>query len=227
MADSMPGLGAALRLFDAGERAFAPLPSPTSSQRAKVKPPPSTAPARMIAAPGPSSTEPHSAISLSALQCKYRFDFGIHTGKTLDEVPLDYLEFLKKKGIVEGKPSLSMAVTRYERLHPLDAQIPSSGEGLASFTLKLDKYAGKRLDQVPADYLNWLRSSNFYDENPEMRRAFAHLDNNKSKAVRGASQKRKRTPGRTSTTYAGYTRKRRSTLPREMPEWFGEFLPGL
>ncbi|KAH7076065.1 hypothetical protein FB567DRAFT_535380 [Paraphoma chrysanthemicola] len=106
-------------------------------------------------------------------------------------------------------------------------QHASSREDPASFTLKLGKHAGKRLDQVPADYLNWLKSSNFYDENPEMHRAFAYFDSNKSKAGRGASKKRKRTTGGPSTSNAGSRKKQRSTLPKEMPDWFGEFLHGL
>jgi uncharacterized protein (DUF3820 family) len=218
MADSMPGFAAVLRLFDAGKPPITPLPPASSSQKTSNDAPSSIAPARPIASPHSSSTG-LSSTPPCASQTEYRFDFGIHTGKTLNQVPTDYLDFLKQRGIVEGKPALAMAVARHERLHPPAVQTSSSQDDPARFTLKFGKHTGKTLDQVPEDYLDWLKSSNILEENRALRAAFAYYEKH-STTARGAPKKRKRTSDALTTCYTRSSGRRRHAPPKRMRIWY-------
>jgi uncharacterized protein (DUF3820 family) len=119
--DHMAGLKEAIALFrqrkppidmlQAPQDRLALLEVPSSPCR----PPPSTAPARAVAAStGPlpmsmphypdslsqhsvaSSTVPSPPVASASSPEQYRFNFGIHTGKTISEVPYDYISFLKE-----------------------------------------------------------------------------------------------------------------------------------
>jgi hypothetical protein len=134
-------------------------------------------------------------------------------------VPTDYLDFLKQRGIVEGKPALAMAVARHERLHPPAVQTSSSQDDPARFTLKFGKHTGKTLDQVPDDYLDWLKASNIYEENRALRAAFAYYEKH-STTARGAPKKRKRTSDALTTCYTRSSGRRRHAPPKRMRIWY-------
>lgn len=168
MADSMPGFSTVLQRFDAGLPPglppAPPPPPPPASQPKLQDVPPSSAPARTLASQPPSSQEPPPSTPVS--QSEYRFDFGKHIGKTLSEVPADYIDFLKQRRIVESKPALAVAVIKHERELSRSALVATSSRPEpTTFTLRFGKHKGKTIDEVPSDYVTWLKnSSDMYNE---------------------------------------------------------------
>jgi uncharacterized protein (DUF3820 family) len=160
MAHSMPGLAAVLRLYDAGQPPVAPLPPLSISPLLPSQPicivMPSSSASAKVSESHPAQT---SAIPPTPAPAQvYRFDFGIHAGKTLVEVPPEYLKFLKQRGIVEGKPALAVAVIKHER-ELLQNPPPSSQPDPARYTLKFGKHKGRTLSEIPNDYITWLKNS--------------------------------------------------------------------
>ena len=217
MADNMPGFNAALRLFDAGQPPIVPPPQTASTQPSPRDVPPSSAPARMSASQHTTVHEEPPSTPLS--QGEYRFDFGMHAGKTLSEVPSDYINFLKQRGIVESKPALAVAVIKHEREHPPSASITASRSDPASYTLKFGKHIGKTLQEVPSDYLAWLKSSNIYTDSHTLQDAFAYYERTHRSARTPVSSKRKRAPEVVSVGYLGGSGRRRHAPKKKMRIW--------
>ncbi|KAF9697974.1 hypothetical protein EKO04_004320 [Ascochyta lentis] len=194
MADSMPGFAGALCLFDAGQPPVAPLPAPLPN-RPEHSTPPSSAPARFSSSQQAENCDIISKDALDASSSSlYRFDFGIHTGKTLAEVPPEYVAFLKQRGIVEGKPALAVAVIRFERENAPSATAASkSRSDPAQYTLKFGKHIGKTVSEVPEQYLTWLKTTKILHENEDLRNAVAHHERTRTPA-KSKSAKRRRTP---------------------------------
>lgn len=67
----------------------------------------------------------------AAAAAHYRLNFGAHSGKTLDEVPPDYVDWLSEKMVYRKEPELETA-------------------------LRFGTYAGKRREDVPSEYLDRL-----------------------------------------------------------------------
>jgi uncharacterized protein (DUF3820 family) len=109
-------------------------------------------------------------------QGPYRSDFGIHNGKSVAEAPSDYVQFLKDRGIVDGKPALAAAVAAYEQDHPPISSQPTSTWNPDQYVFTFGKHAGKLLKTVPTDYLLWLKSSPIYTENHTVRSAIQHYE---------------------------------------------------
>jgi uncharacterized protein (DUF3820 family) len=170
----MPGLADALLLLDHGELPIVGTqsPLPSSQQMASVTPP-STAPAAVPRSSQPVQSEVSPSSQPSAL---YRFDFGIHAGKTIAEAPPDYIEFLRDRGTVDGRPALAAAVAEHERDHPPLPSRSQTPSNPSQFRLNFGKHKGKLLREVPDDYLGWLHTSNLFDENAALRAALVHHD---------------------------------------------------
>ncbi|KAF1917385.1 hypothetical protein BDU57DRAFT_163561 [Ampelomyces quisqualis] len=193
MADSMPGLTAVLRLFDAGQRPSIP---PSSSQPIAQEAPSSSASAK-VSASQPVTLQERSSPSVpsSTSQAPYRFDFGKHIGLTLSEVPADYIRFLKQKGIVESKPALAVAVIKHEREQAICTQQRTSEPATSQYTLTFGKHTGKTLNEVPDSYIDWLKtSSSMYQESKTLRDAIANWDYLHPVLPPKPSSKRKRAP---------------------------------
>jgi uncharacterized protein (DUF3820 family) len=185
---------AALRLFDTGQPPTAPQASrpPPSSQLIRREEPPSSAPSRVSAS---QPTEPPSSMPPSSQSTQYRFDFGKHAGKTLDEIPAQYIEFLKREGIVESRPNLAVAVIRHEREQAQRRRVGSSQSAPGTYTLTFGKHIGKTLRDVPSQYISWLRTScDVYQESKALRDAVADYDRytNPPVVAKKSSNKRKR-----------------------------------
>lgn len=187
MAESMAGFDAALRLFDAGQPPVAPLPPLSFSQPEQVRPP-LNAPARTSSSQQDAKRALFSTQDTAASPVEYRFDFGIHRGKTLTEVPSEYVIFLKKHGIVEGKPAVAVAVIKHERKKPQSAAPASSqpSKDPAEYRLKFGKHIGKTVSEVPDYYLRWRKSIDMLDDNEDLRHAVAYNDRLRKPAKRRA-----------------------------------------
>ncbi|KAI4611616.1 uncharacterized protein J4E87_010466 [Alternaria ethzedia] len=139
-----------------------------ASQSQQTQPPPSTAPSHYSLCKDdmPNSSQP-PAPQLSASQPApqppssqppprkqpYRFDFGKHEGKTIAEVPPDYMAFLKSKGFTETNETLAAGVAEYERHHP-PIGTPRKGE----YRFTFGKHEGKTVAEVPSQYIWWLKT---------------------------------------------------------------------
>lgn len=174
MASSMPEFAAALRVFDAGLPPVALMPPKmllSSSRTTTQASPSSSTPARLIASQPTMGDASREGPPSSSAPTQYQFDFGIHTGKTLADVPADYIDFLKKRGIVEAKPTLAVAVIKHEREQSAIAQSQPSQAAPGPYTLNFGKWIGRTLDEIPTQYLNWLKTSEIRHERPDLRAA--------------------------------------------------------
>jgi uncharacterized protein (DUF3820 family) len=131
----------------------------------------------------------------SSQSTQYRFDFGKHAGKTLDEILAQYIEFLKHEGIVESRPNLAVAAIRHEREQAQRRRVESSQSAPGIYTLTFGKNIGKTLRDVPSQYISWLRTScDMYQESKALRDAVADYDlwMNLPVVAKKSSKKRKR-----------------------------------
>lgn len=81
------------------ERSIAPVPRSSQPQHSSSQ------------EPEPMSTPTPAQLPFPGL---YRFTFGIHRGKTIEEVPERYIAFLKMKGLLSKNPELGNAVREVE-----------------------------------------------------------------------------------------------------------------
>ncbi|KAI4696851.1 uncharacterized protein J4E88_001030 [Alternaria novae-zelandiae] len=156
-----------------------------ASQQAPL--PPSTAPSHYSLCKNdvPSSSQP-PAPQLSASQPTpqppssqppprkqpYRFDFGKHEGKTIAEVPPDYMAFLKSKGFTDTNETLAAGVAEYERHHP-PIGTPRKGE----YRFTFGKHEGKTVAEVPSQYIWWLKTqTSIPKDKPELGAAIRQLE---------------------------------------------------
>jgi len=157
------------------------------SQPQQAPPPPSTAPSHYSLCKDvvPSSSQP-SAPQLSASQPTpqpsssqppprrepYRFDFGKYTGKTIAEVPPDYMAFLKSKGFTETNETLAAGVAEYERHHP-PIGTPRKGE----YKFTFGKHEGKTVAQVPQTYIWFIKNkTTIMKDKPEVGAAIRQFE---------------------------------------------------
>ena len=158
-----------------------------ASQSQRAQPPPSTAPSHYSLCKDnkPDSSQP-PAPQLSASQPTpqppssqppprkqpYRFDFGKHEGKTIAEVPPDYMAFLKSKGFTETNETLAAGVAEYERHHP-PIGTPRKGE----YRFTFGKHEGKTVAEVPSQYIWWLKTqTSIPKDKPELGAAIRQLE---------------------------------------------------
>jgi uncharacterized protein (DUF3820 family) len=192
MANSMPGFASALNLFDAGIPPIAPLPPSRPTQSVEV--PSSSAPARVPSSQqsGTPGTTPSNFANTSPSE--YRFDFGKHIGKTLNEIPSQYISFLKNRGIVEDKPALAAAVIKHERQNLQSAPPVSSNPSPDQYTLKFGKHVGKTLAEIPEQYLTWLKTTDMLGNNEDLRNAVRHHDKASRRLISKSKPKRQYLP---------------------------------
>lgn len=114
--------------------------------------------------PMSSQTQPNRAplaeLSATVSDRPYILKFGKYSGWKLDDVPPDYVAWLKKSETLKGKEELAKAVEEYEKVPRV-------------YKLCFGKYKGYTLDEVPPTYLNYLHESNAAKENADLRDALA------------------------------------------------------
>jgi uncharacterized protein (DUF3820 family) len=140
----------------------------------------------------------------SSQSTQYRFDFGKHAGKTLDDILAQYIEFLKREGIVESRPNLAVAVIRHEREQAQCRRVESSQSAPGTYTFTFEKHIEKTLRDVPSQYISWLKTScDVYQESKALRDAVADYDlwMNPPVAAKKSSKTRKRASQTSSGTH--------------------------
>ncbi|KAK4945039.1 hypothetical protein LTR10_015716 [Elasticomyces elasticus] len=116
---------------------------------------------------------------------EYVLRFGKHAGKRLGEVPPDYIAWLKKGDYIKNNANLAAAVEHFEP--KLEAVVipPESMEHLPraatdqdplAYVLNLGKHAGKGLEEVPPEYVAWLKKGELIKNNDMLAAAVAAWD---------------------------------------------------
>ncbi|KAI4612524.1 hypothetical protein J4E80_007258 [Alternaria sp. BMP 0032] len=174
-----------------------------ASQSQQAQPPPSTAPSHYSLCKDnkPNSSQP-SAPQLSASQPApqppssqppprkqpYRFDFGKHEGKTIAEVPPDYMAFLKSKGFTETNETLAAGVAEYERHHP-PIGTPRKGE----YRFTFGKHEGKTVAQVPQTYIWFIKNkTTIMKDKPEVGAAIRQFERTQKRTETKAQNRGRR-----------------------------------
>jgi uncharacterized protein (DUF3820 family) len=122
----------------------------------------------------------------------YRFDFGKHRGKLVEEVPPDYLEWLIRKDVPSSRPDLREALLRakppvtnsppaipgprdavsseYSSIQPGVLQSAAQTSG-ANYVVTFGKHNGKKLSEIPTSYLLWLSDNPTFKPPPALQAA--------------------------------------------------------
>jgi uncharacterized protein (DUF3820 family) len=101
-------------------------------------------------------TTPVSATQPVVPSGPYRFTFGSHKGKTLDEVPDHYIDWLKRKDIANSRADLKDALEEWEPRQPIkqvsppSQSLPRSSQGLPNFPSSQPTPTQCRLDSLHA-----------------------------------------------------------------------------
>lgn len=110
----------------------------------------------------------------------YRFDFGKHKGRTLDEVPVSYIDWLNGKRwfrpAAESRPDLREALYEYNSINQRgqavsndEAQtIAKHDQSSAPRRLGFGKFARRPLDELPTNYMAWLLNHGLHEDDPEL-----------------------------------------------------------
>jgi uncharacterized protein (DUF3820 family) len=128
---------------------------------------------------------------LSGFESEYVFDFGIHKGLNLKDVPASYISFLTRSEVWRKRPALwealfsigilleepPMQATTMETIEALSTSIQTtitqhveqleklnSSESFNSmeYTFNFGKYRGKSWSEVPEDYRSWIMQNNVW-----------------------------------------------------------------
>ncbi|KAH9904765.1 hypothetical protein F4778DRAFT_44751 [Xylariomycetidae sp. FL2044] len=127
-------------------------------------------------------------------QAPYVLKFGKYKGQPLDDVPPEYVAWLKAgTDSYVADVELQAAVAAWEKVPRV-------------YKLPFDQYKGRTLAEVPPTYINWLRDSNALEGHDDLRRAVAeHRENNSALQMSqvlmsagsqsdGTTQKRRKKP---------------------------------
>lgn len=235
LADEVPGLAAALELFEnppvnlpSSQSAVVPMSSapssnapakscpPSSSQRRALAPelmatppswslPKSSMPpwpsqiqgsVRTSSASPPASSLPPSSLPLSSSQTPrialpnaltYRFTFGVHIGRSLAEVPLEYLSHLNDRGIISSRPDLTAAIADLQQQNPSLFAPPDP----SLYVLNFGSNHGMTLDSIPPSYIQYLKNEKISDTRPDLAAALKYFDRKNKKVQKERARKGK------------------------------------
>jgi uncharacterized protein (DUF3820 family) len=160
---------------------------PMVNQSHQTLPPTSSAPTHSAHSKDgiPSSSQPPSPQPPPRKE-PYRLDFGKHEGKTIAEVPPDYIAFLKSKGLIETNKTLAAGVAEYERLNP-PITTPRKGKNSKplEYRFSFGIYEGKTVAQVPAGYILFLKNkTTILKDKPEVGAAIRLYEESRSRRSR-------------------------------------------
>ncbi|KAJ8113340.1 hypothetical protein OPT61_g4506 [Boeremia exigua] len=100
---------------------------------------------------------------------EYRFNFGMHLGKILAQVPRNYLDFLQENGIVATRADLAAAITSFNTKQATDP--PLTAPRPSDYVLCFGKYKGQKVANVSRQYLEWLETTELLEQNPDLNKA--------------------------------------------------------
>ncbi|KAH6875067.1 hypothetical protein BKA58DRAFT_399316 [Alternaria rosae] len=110
----------------------------------------------------------------------YRFDFGKREGKTIAEVPPDYIAFLNREGVIKQRPDLAAGVDEYERPNP---PVGTLRKGEYRFTF--GKHEGKTLAEVPSQYIWFFKNrTTILKDKPEVGAAIRQFEKTQNRSRR-------------------------------------------
>ncbi|KAF2804163.1 uncharacterized protein BDZ99DRAFT_525755 [Mytilinidion resinicola] len=127
----------------------------------------------------------------------YRFTFGKHKGKKVDEVPKVYISFLREKGVVEHVWALNAAVDEMDRLEeqrraaheaslaliasqiaaPVPVAPPAPQAPPPPFRFPFGMHKNKTLSEVPEGYILYVKAQGLVDEIPGLAAALEPFEN--------------------------------------------------
>jgi uncharacterized protein (DUF3820 family) len=88
----------------------------------------------------------------------YVLTFGKHVGKTLEEVPVDCVEWLKSGEVIKSNLALKEAFGGWEKIPRV-------------YGLSFGKYEGCALAEVSPSYINWLKEFDAPKDHEDLRKA--------------------------------------------------------
>ncbi|KAK5722748.1 hypothetical protein LTR15_005981 [Elasticomyces elasticus] len=113
---------------------------------------------------------------------EYVLRFGKHAGKRLGEVPPDYIAWLKKGDYIKNNANLAAAVEHFEPRSEAVVISPEAMEHMPlaataqEYVLNFGKHAGKGLEEVPPEYVAWLKKGELIKNNDLLAAAVAAWD---------------------------------------------------
>ncbi|CAJ2501131.1 Uu.00g039840.m01.CDS01 [Anthostomella pinea] len=145
---------------------------------------------------------PSSSAPPAAIDGPYTLTFGKHAGKRLEEVPDDYIAWLKAGEMINTNAALKAAVQEWDTIPRV-------------YHLCFGKYKGRTLDEVPPTYLNWLHDFGAEEGHDDLRQALkaqkeqnAALQvssvQNSSTGPKGRKKKPFKVPSATTLDYRRY-----------------------
>jgi uncharacterized protein (DUF3820 family) len=204
---SLPGLADALRSMKQGLPPVAVKPTvqnlpssqalspqirassqvPMASQSQQAPPPFSSAPTHYTQSKDgiPSSSQSPSSQPPPRKE-PYRLDFGKHEGKTIAEVPPDYIAFLKNKGTIETNKTLAAGLAEYEQNNPpiTTSRKGKNGKPL-QYRFSFGIHEGKTVAQVPPGYILFLKNkTTILKDKPEVGAAIRLYEQSRSRRSR-------------------------------------------
>lgn len=130
--------------------------------------------------------------SKAANQSNMTLGFGKHCNKKLHEIPIDYILWIKKNDVLDGKSSeLKQEMLRVwpdifkEKLVSVKKQTNAADNNQQTNTgrqmrMQFGKHRGKLLHELPSSYIQWMKRNNVLDDKEqsfvdEIKKLFPHI----------------------------------------------------
>jgi len=100
-----------------------------------------------------------------------RMDFGYHKNKLLQDVPLNYVEWMNRENVLNNKVQRYFFVQAHPNIFGDEPAVPNMTTARMTFGMHEDS----RIIEVPVSYVRWMAANNVLDDKPELRIFFAAL----------------------------------------------------
>lgn len=116
-------------------------------------------------------------ISTAATPSKlYLLKFGKHRGKSLDEVPKGYIDWIIERKIHQEDPALKAALLEHGFIgDESSSSIDVSTSSRQPYRLNFGRHEGKTLKEVPIDYIRYLTGQKAHEDRLDLRGALTEL----------------------------------------------------
>lgn len=124
-----------------------------------------------------SLADANTTISTVATPSKlYLLEFGKYRGKSLDEVPQGYIDWIVERKIHQENPALKAALLDRGFIQDKScSSIDVSASIRQPYRLNFGKHEGKTLKEVPIDYIRYLTGQKAHEDRLDLRGALTEL----------------------------------------------------
>jgi len=99
----------------------------------------------------------------------------VHNNKLLQDVPLNYVEWMNSKNVLNNKVQRYFFVQAHPQIFGVEPSVPNNAFIMTTARMTFGMHKHSRIIDVPVSYVRWMAANNVLDDKPELRIFFAAL----------------------------------------------------